>query len=946
MKTIHSSGPIHSRHPMAVVAVTVLASMSALLAQSFRVTELAFDATGQVTIKHESDTNSYYILYRGDTVTTIHQPTNMALGLPGTNVFSESARGAASGFFRPWRVPLTQPHDTDGDGIDDVYELRHPLFLKPLDPLDAARDFDGDGQNNLAEYQAHTDPITFDATTTVYVVDDPPAGSPIHFTELTDAITYLNLTLLPTQAGKVLVGTDRPQAVTGLELSPNLLIEPAPGYAGRVRITGPGSSPLLITAAGSLVLNNLKIENAAGVEFQPGPCFKLLLNDLPDTVVNIGGARTGFQGEEFAPSAKGGVGAGLNLDFTFQSTAFGNLNLNANAAIAAGSRVDILQPNALALSFTGSARVGGSWNVEGGNAESLVFGFALLEQSEFTIQNQLKLNLFGIDSVVEGNSKFMAKNVFAMMAYAKVRGTGNFFLGLASSSFDQFELTPGGGTQIFEGTHNRYGTLSAKGDPAGGGQTGRFELSESQIAVTAGALFDLQILEGWNVKLMFEGGSVNGTFQVMSAANTEVRLGDDFRLLGGLNAVFTGSADQLVNFKAVGAHFGADGAIMDFQGGEQLRCNVGIQGGTTAGDFKFLVQGMVRLYLDVKDTKFDNGGIEARKPSLVPQWIKAPAAFQGPTMLAAGAEDEEVRIENVKEGLHHVYVDGIEAPVTIRNCKFTSDNPQSGVGVGSLSKSLTVQDCNFEGASQLLVGSELGSVEGEVLIQNNVLNTKAGDNYFAIALVDVANARLIHNTVTGLSASTMGLGILNQQTSGRVTLEQLNTIHVSSMPALFVAGPAQVSATDSEFTSDSGLGINTFSSGGTPYLTLQNSRVQGSPDGVYMLGGKMLTSGTQFQGDISLLSNARLEASGGSMTGDIQIGDQCVLGLQGVALNTQYISDGNDNGGLMYDPVRQGANPDNVDSPVDFDGDGCADYPPPQRNDEGKCKRTGVSPPK
>jgi len=46
--------------------------------------------------------------------------------------------------------------DVDGDGIPNGYELAHGL--DPFNPADASLDNDGDGQSNLAEFLAHTDP--------------------------------------------------------------------------------------------------------------------------------------------------------------------------------------------------------------------------------------------------------------------------------------------------------------------------------------------------------------------------------------------------------------------------------------------------------------------------------------------------------------------------------------------------------------------------------------------------------------------------------------------------------------------------------------------------------------------------------------------------------------------------------------------------------------------
>lgn len=45
--------------------------------------------------------------------------------------------------------------DSDGDGIPDQFETAHGL--NPTDPAAAARDADGDGQSNLAQFLAGTD---------------------------------------------------------------------------------------------------------------------------------------------------------------------------------------------------------------------------------------------------------------------------------------------------------------------------------------------------------------------------------------------------------------------------------------------------------------------------------------------------------------------------------------------------------------------------------------------------------------------------------------------------------------------------------------------------------------------------------------------------------------------------------------------------------------------
>ncbi len=66
-------------------------------------------------------------------------------------------RTSGAAVFRLRSIALATPEDQDGDGIDDVYEVRRNQMLNPLDPSDALRDSDGDGVNNLTEYIDRTE---------------------------------------------------------------------------------------------------------------------------------------------------------------------------------------------------------------------------------------------------------------------------------------------------------------------------------------------------------------------------------------------------------------------------------------------------------------------------------------------------------------------------------------------------------------------------------------------------------------------------------------------------------------------------------------------------------------------------------------------------------------------------------------------------------------------
>lgn len=122
-------------------------------AKDLRIDGVAVDGAGQIRLRYSADTNFYYILYRGTSVTQVTTAARMALGTGGTAEFTDQSITSTAAFYRLRRVPLNQPLDTDGDGVDDVYELRHPALFNPLDATDTQHNFYSDGQGNLVKYE-------------------------------------------------------------------------------------------------------------------------------------------------------------------------------------------------------------------------------------------------------------------------------------------------------------------------------------------------------------------------------------------------------------------------------------------------------------------------------------------------------------------------------------------------------------------------------------------------------------------------------------------------------------------------------------------------------------------------------------------------------------------------------------------------------------------------
>lgn len=133
-----------------LAAFTAVLAGSWGLAQPFHVLDVRRDGTGTVTIEHQARTNAYYLLEYGPTVPLGATVVDARLGADGVGTVEHRA-APGTGFYRVLEVPQSAPRDTDGDGIDDVWELERPANLNPLNPADAAQPAPGAGARTWLE---------------------------------------------------------------------------------------------------------------------------------------------------------------------------------------------------------------------------------------------------------------------------------------------------------------------------------------------------------------------------------------------------------------------------------------------------------------------------------------------------------------------------------------------------------------------------------------------------------------------------------------------------------------------------------------------------------------------------------------------------------------------------------------------------------------------------
>jgi hypothetical protein len=321
-------------------------------------------------------------------------------------------------------VPVSEPLDLDGDGIDDVFELRHPQALDPLDPSDAEKDYDGDGLSNRTEYQQGSDPLAPAGGWTVYVVDDPPAGSTDRFRTLAEAVAALDARLPAGQTGQVRVGTGRVQEVEVLELGGDIELLAEAGYEGRIALVGPGVAPLVVRSAGALSLRGWSIANAGGVRVEAGRRLSWQGNHGPGATLVVG---HGSPSRVLAARPHGGTASSLLVG---DSTFSGPLRVNWFGDGGAGATLGITANSATVIEASVHGLFGGSAEVRGNLTTDLALSFEALGAAQVVVANHANLEHLRFSGTSQANPTLQFQSVFATSFNLELAGVGSFFTSL------------------------------------------------------------------------------------------------------------------------------------------------------------------------------------------------------------------------------------------------------------------------------------------------------------------------------------------------------------------------------------------------------------------------------------------------------------------------------------------------------------------------------------
>lgn len=118
----------------------ILLNLSWAQGQQTPILSYTTNPNGQVQLEVNSTTAHYYILkIRHDPSTEFLLPTSMTLGEAGTTIITEPLGIYPLDHYQVLTYPISAPFDTDGDGVDDIAEYENTPFQGPINaaaPID------------------------------------------------------------------------------------------------------------------------------------------------------------------------------------------------------------------------------------------------------------------------------------------------------------------------------------------------------------------------------------------------------------------------------------------------------------------------------------------------------------------------------------------------------------------------------------------------------------------------------------------------------------------------------------------------------------------------------------------------------------------------------------------------------------------------------------------
>lgn len=798
------------------------------------------------------------------------------------------------------------------------------------------------------------------AALVAYIVDTTFETN--EFTELTPALAWLSENLLPNQAGKIVVKTRRALAVSSLNFGRDTYI--TRDEEGEINLDG---NAVNITATSSLSVQGAIFTAPGGLSFNVSGYFDLIDNVFQSPLTTINQAGSALRMSAAMPPL---------LDVNLQSNEY--QNLKGTLDVEGGGDIDIANGQGLTLELDARLRAEGHLGIKfekvgsikaeatlDGTSSAQFHGLNQLNELDGTIHATGRNNL-SMQNTISGRLKLNVDDVGEVVAEATGTRTDNAEYNVSCQKFTH------------TGRGSLYGRLTFKGDGAAA-FTPNIDFAEN------GARFSLQTSADFADKVK---GTFGASYSTFENTLTLSALGEFDTTLGfvdvhgafGLTAQGgpDGSSDAGASLHRVTfnqqATFGAFERSLFYVKAEETLFDrdprfVGDTSVTAGVDlFKiFLGDGSrsggsrrANILMDFASsgvppspTPGDSAGgfrTQAAPPELNIREVQLvgnpPTSIFDPPVIAIYGGKSAVNIEsNRLDRAAWILVNEVQAPVTIRKNTVTGkgislDGDVEGSGISGLrSEKYLVEEntITLEG----LGGTALTIQDlRDVVIRNNTINLS---NPGAIALnLSSAKAQYISNNIVTSLDPVEFVSLLVARGPGGPALLNASGNNLFGNIQLGPSGFAQFN--DNSFQKANILAfVNSF-------VRLNNndlaeSQVDLLNQGYGEMIGNRFTAGSSINtglGAYAVIQNNQFSET------SIDIGFQSSARMSGNAFSQSTVSDDLPGGGFVLSPAtaNSGLDPENdIFSIGDWNGNGCADFPPDcDIKEDGMCHCEGAQP--
>lgn len=487
----------------------------------------------------------------------------------------------------------------------------------------------------------------------VAFVVDPPASAPDEFETLSAAIAYLSDNLASDQLGEVRVRTSQPMQVSSLEFDCNIIITIEQGASST--IMGPGSSPLAITANGSLDLAGLTFVNAAGFAIHSGAGLAVAGSHFSgDTTVEVNSGISPLSTRAALSTRQ--VHGAVSKDLEFNSNQI-DAGLTINTSAATQKDIFVTNTTAASLGVNGSFTGQSHLNLSANPVGDLTLSLNLRDETTASVESHLNLNLASADIDMEGAAQFNMKSSRAAQLEAQFHGLKG-----------QVRLE---NTIIMKGAMN-------------------VDLNDATFDGSSNSYTDLSVNVGYSSDLVRFGFTENGgyaykTFQINAPdapSNAEITVGfDNFKFNGDAKYYLGGKAKvQLTNNTVLGAEghiqfkgSAADCTLTDLTGQAKLLIEAtdsSVQFNLSASRVKLADDLITETATANISGHFDE--VEIMKGIVRLFKGSGSGGLQVPTRSPLQTGEETITISgltvNTDDGRTPLMIEGLEVPVTIENC--------------------------------------------------------------------------------------------------------------------------------------------------------------------------------------------------------------------------------------------------------------------------------------